>query len=141
MVPPVFWGVLAVYVLAAAATAAMRFLVIEERAVGLACMAVAPPVWCWARLPVIWLLQHQVPGLLGFGAALCTGAGARGPWPWLAAAGGGIAVVLYQIELGAFAGLIVLLVMLRARPRGHAAAPATAGPARSPPPGGSAAPR
>jgi hypothetical protein len=122
LAPAAFWNVLALYALAAAATAAVRFLVIEERAVGLTCMAVAPPAWCWGRSVAIWLLQHQVPGLVGLGAALITAVGGRGPWPWLAAGTGGVAVVLYQIELGALAGLLVLLVMLGGR-RAPAAAP------------------
>jgi len=120
--PAAYWGVLALYALAATATAALRFLVIEERAVGIACMAVALPPWCWGRLVAIWLLQHQVPGLLALGAAWFAAAGGRGPWPWLAAGAGGVAVVLYQTELGALAGLVVLLVMLRGR-RAPVAAP------------------
>lgn len=118
----------------------MRYLVIEQTTVGLACEAGLATGQCRMRGFIIALFNARAFGLVALGAALVH------LWrPSVAALAVGLGaaafgLVLYNTGLSSFA--LALLILGFARPqRGEGRAPAPAGSARGPAPANSPSPR
>lgn len=101
---------------------ALRFLVIEPEAIGRACVSLDAPSWCLPRQAVIWSFHLNVIGGLGLAAGLVALLGhRRDGWRTLAGrvhartvalAAGGLALVLYNVGLGAAAVVLGLLAAM-----------------------------
>ncbi|HEY4143724.1 hypothetical protein [Pinirhizobacter sp.] len=107
-------------ILAAGGLAAVvRFLFIEPAAIGETCEAQAALWWCSLRLLLVkGFIFHQLYGWVAFAVAIASMT-MRRPWlAVLAAALGIYAMVLYCVELGAFALLVGILREVRLRAGG-----------------------
>lgn len=101
--------------IALAAALALRFLAVEPRPVGLACLAAPETLPCRARMALVTLFQYDLPGwaaLLAGAAAILT---ARPALAVAALALGPVALTLYDPALGA-AGFLLGLVAALAAP-------------------------
>lgn len=90
-----------------------RYEAIEPRPIGVLCRSVDPAWWCAPREWLLWSVQNQLLGIAGVLAAVVGIGGGRLAFGRLAAAFGGLALFLYQAELGALALLLALLRSLR----------------------------
>lgn len=98
--------------------ATVRFLFIEPAAIGETCEAHAALWWCSLRLVLVQGFLHHVYGCAAVAVAIASLV-ARRPWlAVLAAALGVFAMVLYDVELGAFALLVGVLREARLRTGG-----------------------
>lgn len=99
--------------LALAAALALRFTVVEPRAIGFACQALTPPWWCGARLVLVLSFQCGAWGAVALGlGALALINRSRGAA--VAAMIVGIAALtLYNPEMGAAGFLMGLLRAVR----------------------------
>ena len=98
--------------------AAVRFLFIEPAAIGETCEAQAALWWCSLRLVLVQGFLHHIYGWTAVAIAIASLVWRR---PWLAvlaAALGAFAMVLYDVELGAFALLVGILREARLRAGG-----------------------
>ena len=98
--------------------AAVRFLFIEPAAIGETCQAQAALWWCSLRLLLVQGFLYRVYGWAAVATAIACLA-VRRPWlAVLAAALGVFSMVLYGVELGAFALLVGVLREARLRAGG-----------------------
>ncbi len=93
----------------------LRYLVIEQSAVGLACDAGLTTWLCWTRKLVIALFNHSVFGVLAVGAATLNLWRPSLPPLMVAVAAAGFGIVLYNVGLSSMA--VALLILSLARPQ------------------------
>lgn len=100
-----------------AATAALRFLLIEPHDIGHLCLQADAPWWCAARGAVAAAFRSQAFGALGLACGLW--AWLRGEPRWAAAAMlvGGAGLMLYNTNLAAPGVLLGIIVLARGRGR------------------------
>jgi hypothetical protein len=92
----------------------LRYLVIENTTVGLACQAGLDTWLCLSRKAAIALFEHSVFGAVALGVALLNLLRPSVVLFALALAAAGFGIVLYNVTLSAFA--VALLVLSLARP-------------------------
>jgi len=93
----------------------LRYLVIEQTAVGLACDAGLATWLCWTRRVVIALFNHSAFGILAVGSAALNLLRPSLPPLIVALAAAGFGIVLYNVGLSSMA--VALLILSLARPR------------------------
>lgn len=93
----------------------VRYLVIEQSTVGLACEAGLQTWLCFTRRIAIMLFTNTVFGIVALGAAALHFVRPALPLMVMALAAGGLGIVLYNVETSALA--LVLLILAFARPQ------------------------
>jgi hypothetical protein len=93
----------------------LRYLVIEQSTVGLACEAGLATWLCTTRTVVLALFNHNVFGIIALGAAVLNFMRPSLVLFVIALAAAGLGIVLYNVALSSVA--VALLILSFARPR------------------------